>query len=444
MVSRMKSVQSGSAAVSSLLKMRQGIWIILVASALPLGTADRASAEDLTPAAPVAPDPLRKALFDDATFTLHERSYLFDQYNNEGNDPAAWAIGGWAGYQSGWIADFLQFGVVGYTTQPLWAPQDRAGSLLLSPEQEGFSVLGQAYAALRYNDQILTLYRQMIDQPEVNAHDNRMVPNTFEGVTLAGELNPVSYYAGFLTGTKTRDSDKFINFAEVVGIDQSEPMYLGGLTFSPNEQIKARTSLYVVPNLLASSYSEGQWALGQFDGNSINLSSQFMIQTGIGDELLTDSTSWVFGVMGDVTQGGLTLTAGYTANGSDEDWQSPYGMWPGYTNMVIGVFDRAGEQAVLLGAAYDLAHIGMEGLNVSVQAAIDTHVADGLPKWSEYDFTADYDFSAIHNVPRWMAPMSIRAQYALLQSDDTDGDGNLSGEVRLILNYELKSKGKNL
>lgn len=50
------------------------------------------------------------------------------------------------------------------------------GSLLLLPDGDGISTFGQAYAAFRYADQLLTLYRQSVDQPEVNPHDNRMVP----------------------------------------------------------------------------------------------------------------------------------------------------------------------------------------------------------------------------------------------------------------------------
>jgi hypothetical protein len=140
----------------------------------------------------------------------------------------------------------------------------------------------------------------------------------------------------------------------------------------------------------------------------------------------------------------LTLTAGYTANGSNDDWQSPYGMWPGYTNMVIGVFDRAGEQTLLLGAAYDLAHVGIDGLTLSTLVAIDTHVAEDLPMWSEYDFIASYNLSAIDSLPHWLSPLSLNAQYGLLQSDEPDGDSNLSDELRLILNYELKSTGTDL
>ena len=442
MISPLNNARLKQMAVSAVPGGLNGVRILLIAGAATLATSSASSAADLSP---LEVDPVRAAFFDDATFTLHVRSYLFDRSNNEGDDPAAWAIGGWLGYQTGWIGDILQLGAVAYTSQPLWAPQNRPGSLLLLPDQDGFSVLGQAYAAFRYDGQVLTLGRQWVDQPEINPHDNRMVPITYEGGSLGGDLGMLSYYAAFLTATKTRGSNEFDDFGEVVGVDQNEPMYLGGLALSPKDDIKARTSLYVVPDILLSSYTDGQWNIGEHGGFSFDLSSQFMIQTGIGDELLTgpDFTAWVFGIMGDVSRSGFTLTAGYTANGSNDDWQSPYGMWPGYTNMVIGVFDRAGEQTLLLGAAYDLGHVGIDGLNLSTLAAIDTHVASDLPMWTEYDFIASYSLSAIDGLPRWLSPLSLNAQYALLQSDEP-GNSYLSDELRLILNYELKATGKDL
>ena len=419
-----------------------GARLLLIASTLMALTAGKVAAADLDP---VEPDPIRAAFFDDATFTLHVRSYLFDQSNNDGDDPAAWALGGWAGYQTGWIADTLQLGVVAYTSQPLWAPESRPGSLLLLPNQDGFSVFGQAYAALRYDGQVLTLGRQLVHQPEINPHDNRMVPITHEGGSLGGDIGMLSYYAAFLTATKTRGENEFQNYGTVVGVDQDEPMYLGGLSLSPNDDLQARTSLYVVPDILLSSYTDGQWN-GQFENYDVSLSSQFMIQTGVGEGLLTgpDFTAWVFGIMGDVNRWGLTLTAGYTANGSKDDWQTPYGMWPGYTNMIIGVFDRAEEQTLLLTAAYDFGHIGIHGLTFTTMAAIDTHIANDLPRWTEYDFLASYDLSAVDGLPRWLSPLSLNAQYALLQKDYPDGSGYTEDELRLILNYEVKTTGKDL
>uniref|UniRef100_UPI003784B13C OprD family outer membrane porin n=1 Tax=Aestuariivirga sp. TaxID=2650926 RepID=UPI003784B13C len=322
-------------------------------------------------------------------------------------------------------------------------------------DQDGFSVLGQAYAALRYEDQVLTFYRQLVDQPEVNPHDNRMVPNTFEGISLKGDLGLLSYYAGYLTRMKTRDADDFVNMAKIAGVDQDEPMYLGGLSFAPDKDLSLKTSLYVVPNLLASSYTDGSWMTGQLDGDHIKLSAQFMIQSGIGDQLLTGSefVTWMGGVLGEVRRGDLTLMAGYTANGTDNDWRYPYGMWPGYTNMIIGVFARAEEQAALLGATYDLSGIGLEGLTLGAQAALDTHVASGRAKWYEYDFSADYSFSAIENSPRWLSPLSLGVRYAILQSDNVGPESDESDripvrldsdELRVIMNYQVQFSGKDL
>ena len=153
-----------------------------------------------------------------------------------GTRSRAWAAGGWLGYQTGWIGDVLQFGVVGYTSLPVWAPEDRDGTLLLIG-QEGFAVLGQAYAALKFEEQVATFYRQLVNQPEVNPQDNRMVPNTFEGATLKGDLGPVSYYGGVLTAMKKRDADEFVNIAEAAGVAQNELMYLGGLDVRADRQL---------------------------------------------------------------------------------------------------------------------------------------------------------------------------------------------------------------
>lgn len=422
---------------------RKGSPGLLAAALALLAAAQAAAAADVSPE---TTDPIRAAFFDDATFTLHARSYLFDSSNDGDPASAAWAIGGWAGYETGWIGDVLRFGVVGYTSQPLWAPQDREGSLLLLPDGDGFSVLGQAYVALRYDDQVLTLYRQSVDQPEVNPHDNRMVPNTFEGITLGGSLGIFSYYAGLLTSMKTRDANDFVNMAEVAGVDADEQMYLGEILLAPSADVDARTALYVVPNLLASSYSDGSWRLDLAGRSQLTLQGQFMVQTGIGEELLTgpDFTSWIIGLMADVSHGGLTLTAGYTANGTNDTWQAPYGMWPGYTNMLINEFNRAGEQAILLGASYDFADVGVAGLTAGLSVAVDTVVDDDLPMWTEYDLSAAYSLSSAGGLPEWLSPLSLSAQYGILQSRERDGRTEMSDQLRLILNYEIKGTGSDL
>ena len=421
----------------------QSALFLILALAAPLCRALPAAAADLAPA---PNSELQRALYEDASFTIHPRTYLFDDNEAGGGGPAAWALGGWLGYQTGWIGGVLQLSVTGYTSQPLWAPQDRDGTLLLMPGQQGFSVLGEAYAALRYEGQQLTLYRQLVEQPEVNKQDDRMVPNSFEGGTLKGSIGPVSYFGGVLTAMKTRDSNRFVNIADAAGVQQNEIMYLGGVTLSPDEDVTAQSALYVVPNLLASSYSDAKWAFSAAPGLRAKLSGQFMIQSGIGDALLTGPgfEAWMFGIMGDLHYGGLTLTAGYTVNGEDDDWQSPYGSWPGYTNMVVRDFDRAEEQTLLLGAAFDFSKTGLDGFTLAARTAFDLNVAPGLASYDEYDLLADWRLAALAGDWAWLSPFSLQAQYAWIDEETAEGAREHSNELRIRLEYDSQFAGRDL
>ncbi len=88
----------------------------------------------------------------DSRVDLKLRSYYLGR-NNVGNSKnEAWAAGGWLSYESGWWKNRLQIGAVGYTSQRLYGPESRDGTLLLKPGQQGFSVLGQLYAHARVTD----------------------------------------------------------------------------------------------------------------------------------------------------------------------------------------------------------------------------------------------------------------------------------------------------
>ena len=97
-------------------------------------------------------------------------------------------------YRSGWLLDTFAMGATLYGSAPLYAPEDKDGTLLLKPGQEGYYVPGEAWGALRYKDYaLLKGYRQRVDQTYINPQDNRMTPNTFEGVTLGGKVAWVQY-----------------------------------------------------------------------------------------------------------------------------------------------------------------------------------------------------------------------------------------------------------
>ena len=80
---------------------------------------------------------------------LQLRTYYFDQESLTGSPSAAWALGGWAGLRSPWWGDLFQVGIVGYTSQKLYGPDDKDGTKLLQPGQDPINVLGEAFGAVR-------------------------------------------------------------------------------------------------------------------------------------------------------------------------------------------------------------------------------------------------------------------------------------------------------
>jgi len=49
----------------------------------------------------------------------------------------AWAMGGSVYYRSGWLADVFAIEAESFTSQPIYAPEDRGGTGLLAPVQGG-------------------------------------------------------------------------------------------------------------------------------------------------------------------------------------------------------------------------------------------------------------------------------------------------------------------
>ena len=100
--------------------------------------------------------------------------------------PGRWAAR--SRYQSGYLADLLRIGAVAYTSQRLYGPKDRDGTLLLKPGQESYTVLGQVYGEVKFCDELYgAIGRKEYNTPYLNGNDSRMSPNTFQGASLYGK-----------------------------------------------------------------------------------------------------------------------------------------------------------------------------------------------------------------------------------------------------------------
>ena len=319
--------------------------------------------------------------------------------------------------------------------------------MLLKPGGYGFFTLGQAYASARWQGQTFTGYRQYIDELEVNPHDNRELPVTFEAYALRGKLGAVNYFAGYVAAQKPRDFSAFINMGEAAGAPNvNAGMALGSVKYGSMDNLQLRASTYYVPDILWSTYGDAGGTIPVSEDFTVRLSSQFAVQGSNGLNLLTGqsfSTFWAGG-RADAIWGPLTMWAAYTQTGNAAAWRSPYGIWIGYTKQQVLDFDRAGERAYLAGAAYDFKGARLPGLVFLASAAYGAYAINpasggALPQIWEYDLDLQFRADPLP-VPDWLKPFQLRGRVAFIDQYLNNSVTSFT-EYRVILNYEVTWKG---
>src|SRR5215472_5103259 len=361
--------------------------------ALLLGTvawAGSVCAEDAPPPPPAPPlerlfAPVRDALADttpflrDTDLKIHFRSYYFNRETPSGSQNEAWTFGGWLSYRSGWLLDTFGIGATFYGSAPLYAPEDKDGTTLLKTGQEGYYVIGEAYGALRYQDYALFKgYRQLVDQSYINPQDNRMTPNTFEGVTLSGKVDFVQYLTGYLWKIKPRNADKFVSMSEQAGATGSDDgVILGGVRLTPLAGLRLDLTEQYGVNTFNTVYVEGEYLLPLDQDWKLRFGAQFTDQRAVGDELVANAAAkdWNTQAGGARIQAiwrDLTLTAGFSITASGNTIQTPWGSFPGYLSLIQQDFDQANEKAWLVGLAHDFSKTVTPGLSVNFNFAWGT------------------------------------------------------------------------
>jgi hypothetical protein len=382
------------------------------------------------------------AVIRDSQLTLKPRVYYYDQEEPDGTIKEAVAGGGSLEYRSGLMFDRFRLGMEVFTSQPIYAPEDRDGTQLLKPGQEGYTVLGQAYIAAKLGEaHELTAGRSVYDTPYVNRQFNRMTPNTFEGVSLKGafklgtQAKQVDYLVGYLSDIKQRNSDTFIPMSQAAGSTEDHGTALTELLFSA---FGASIGLaeYYTPDSSNIFYGEATFTpdlKGKWDAK---LSVQ-----GTDERALTGTTVLGSAVLGREFAARATLSrdnvvaslALSTANDSG-GVVSPWGNSPSYTKGVIKNTARAGEYGALTSVSYGFAKAGLDGLSAGAILGYYWNArspSDGTPLQDEHEI----DLSVDYKVPKGaLHGLWFRIQRNFLHGK---GDPEATQEWRVILNWEI-------
>jgi outer membrane porin, OprD family len=377
------------------------------------------------------------AFFRDTDLNLHFRTFYFNRQKSDDTFSEAWAIGGWLDYTSGWLADTFAIGARYYVSLPAYAPDDRPGSLLLTPGQDEIGTFGEAWGALRYKEYaLLRGGRQRIDEGYVNPQDNRMVPNTFEALTLSGKLDLFRYDVGYLWTIKPRDSNDFISMSRQAGASgDGEGLVLTAFAFTPIKDLLLYAANFYGVDTYNTVFTKGEYTLPLTQDLSLQLGLQFTDQRGTGDERLGDFNTWNVGAGARLRWKGLAFGVATHFTGDDANIRSDYGSWPGYLSLMVTDFDRANEKAFGVGLRYDfggtLLPFQIPGFSVHLlyghgNDRINPTTGSGLPN------THEGNLDIVYNVPA-VKGLSLRFRNAYVG----EGGPKVVKDFRLIVNYEM-------
>ncbi|MGB5734197.1 MAG: OprD family outer membrane porin [Thiohalocapsa sp.] len=389
-------------------------------------------------AAPPAPKGLVSELLAGAKFGGQFRTYYLERLRDGATDSQAWAAGGSLGFKSGLWRERLGFGVTLYTSQPVYAPKDKPGSGLLAPVQDGYTVLGESYLLLRpFGTSYLQLWRQGMELPYVNKHDTRMTPNTFEAYLLFDrDAKRFNYVVGYVDKIRKRTETTWQSLSSAAGADADRGASVLGARWRFGERANIGAIDIFGIDTFNTVYTEATAALTPTDDEAeleMRLSAQYTDQRSVGEALIGRFQTYQVGGKFDIGAYGATLTLAYTDTGSGADIQNPWGGVPSYNSVIVEDFDSAGERAWRIGAAYDFARIGLNGVSGFVNYTAGNTPDSGSnarPNTDELDLTLDWRPKNGKLDGLW-----LRGRMAVINAA---GPGAVDQQdFRIILNYDF-------
>ncbi|NJD25341.1 MAG: OprD family porin [Betaproteobacteria bacterium] len=353
----------------------------------------------------------------------------------------AMGLGGWLYGNTGEIADILSFGGTYNFTVPLYSPGPGPNPankfaynyILRDPDQDSVSVIGEAYAKLRFGNHAAVLGRQSINQawylPDLvrfyNKLDQSMIgrrdvramhPIQYEAATVQGRVldDTLRYYGGYIWNARQINDNHFRNIYAAAYQTTCGPMgtspcatnapngaaydssgaYYAGVQWKPSNNMMLEGSWYGLQDMLNMAYLDFDYVFRMADKNYARLGVQYMYQGGNGANLVSGGNDFNTGYVGGY--GELRLLpwlvpygmVGWTANG--DEIRAPYSIGPSYLVQRIGENSKAGERTWIIGSIFDFGPFGAKGLSFDVsygnrnnRQTASYAGSTALPDWDE-------------------------------------------------------------
>ncbi len=389
--------------------------------------------------APVGPKKERPpAFFADAKLVIKPRSYYLYRDQDVKSDLGGWALGGALEVRSGWWADRIQLSGTAYTSQKLWGPSDKDGTGLFKPGQDSFTVLGEANATVRFVDKHgMVVGRQILDLPYLGRHDIRMVPNTFDAIAFGNRPGDgFAYLGGYVDEIKLKDDDKFIPMSQAAGAEGSdEGMGFAGVRYRFADGAYYGAIYQHTFDTFGTFFAVAEQPFVLGDDLQLWVNASYTDQRSVEDELIGDFETDLLSAKFELVSGQHRFRLGASTTDNSADIRIPFGNPANYLSVIVNNFDRAGEDAIMLGYSRDVGRVGHAEVGLFTNVVIGDTPDSGpnaSPDQVEYNVTADFRVRA-----GWGDRLWVRVRGAWIDEDNTQGAANDFFDFRIIVNYDF-------
>lgn len=395
----------------------------------------------LVSASAFAADTLKDA-FTNGTLKGEIRNFYFARDFDENTpDRADMAVGTLFYYRTAPIYG-ISAGFAFASSSDIYSDDDKAVYGLLQRDSNGnhesFTRLQEYYIQGEWFNTRVKYGAQEINTPFMNTHDIRMMPKSYEGLSIVNNsIKNLELSAYYITGYMGWTDDEAMDIVKSVnaGADDDKALIVGGVKYTlPVEAAKITVQgwHYNMEDVFSSNYAQlsASKKLGDYN---LYFNPSALFQKSKGDNLGGKFDTDQFGFNTGFAAYGFDVTGFYAKTG-DDDLFVPWGDGKVIIQQVLAA-GRAEEDAYALKVGYDFSKIGLNGLSAyAFHTIYDTPESgsNASMDMSETDLSAQYNFSGA------LDGFSVRVRYAMI---DAEGGENFN-DFRVYLRYNFALNGK--
>lgn len=382
----------------------------------------------------------------------------------------ATAIGGHLKYETASL-NGLSLGAAFYTTHEVDSRRTIDGTLF-GKDNEGYSILGEAYLQYKYENTTFKGGRQKLVTPMLGDDDARMIPNLFEAYVLTNKdianttltLGHVTKFAqgtfgrtysgGILSATSgysyvdsLNHVGSFTNVGTYAFDEKTDGITMASVVYTGIENLKLQLWDYYAHDIMNIIYGEANysWKCLVTDALKPYAGVQIIKEDSVGDEFAGEVDSTYAAAKFGFKVENFDLSFAYSKTGDNnvgDDARenaiiSPWGGMPAYTQgMVTRHMFLAGTEAAKVAASYNFKDMGANLTTVAYYTEFDMDANSGYGverTASEAGFDAIYNPKIVKNLQ-----LRLRGNFPRGFAEGTSTSGKTGwNEYRFIANYNF-------